>query len=90
MDRAVHGWVRGRVQGVAYRASLRREALSRGLAGWVRNRPDGSVEFFAQGESVRVQEILDWVRVGPTLARVTDVVTRDARFDPALTTFEVR
>ena len=90
LQRAVRGVVRGRVQGVAYRASLQREALARGLAGWVRNRPDGSVEFFTQGDSLRVQEILDWVRVGPTLARVTDVVMRDVPFDKGLTSFEVR
>jgi len=90
LQRAVRGVVRGRVQGVAYRASLRREALVRGSTGWVCNRPDGSVEFVVQGDSGAVQEILDWARTGPASARVTDVVTRETDFDPGLTHFEIR
>ena len=40
----VHLIVRGRVQGVFFRAATQREARRLGLTGWVRNRPDGSVE----------------------------------------------
>jgi acylphosphatase len=88
--RTVHGVVRGLVQGVAYRASFRREALKRGLAGWVRNQSDGSVEFVVQGESDRVREIVEWAHKGPTLARVASVVVGDADHNAGLTTFEIR
>jgi len=88
--RAVHAVVRGHVQGVAYRASLRREALARGLLGWVTNRGDGSVEFVVQGAAERVDDILEWARRGPALARVASVTTRDAAVDPDLTRFEIR
>jgi acylphosphatase len=42
--------VTGRVQGVWFRESCRREADSLGVAGWVRNRPDGAVEAAFEGE----------------------------------------
>jgi acylphosphatase len=88
--RAVRGVVRGRVQGVAYRASLRHEAIQRGLVGWVRNQLDGSVEFFLQGEPASLEEVLAWARSGPPLARVTGVDVSEATYDPALTRVEIR
>lgn len=88
--RTVRGFVSGRVQGVAYRASFKREASSLALAGWVRNRSDGTVEFLVQGSSDRVQQILRWAHRGPTLARVTDVTAVDVPTDASLTGFEVR
>ena len=88
--RAVKGLVRGRVQGVAYRASFRRVALARGLAGWVRNRPDGAVEFLVQGQADQVQEVLEWANRGPALARVADVDIQDVAYDLNLTRFEIR
>lgn len=71
--RRVRARVRGRVQGVAYRASTRHEAHRLGLAGWVRNLPDGSVELEAQGEPEVVAALLAWCHQGPGLARVTAV-----------------
>jgi acylphosphatase len=87
---AVTGAVRGRVQGVAYRASLRREAAVRGVVGWVRNRPDGSVQFFVQGDPTGVREILEWARIGPPFARVSGIATDAAEVDPVLAGFEIR
>ena len=43
----VHVIVRGRVQGVYFRASARDRARQLGLRGWVRNCTDGSVEILA-------------------------------------------
>ena len=45
----VRAVVAGRVQGVWFRESCRREAERLGVTGWVRNRADGSVEIEAQG-----------------------------------------
>lgn len=60
-----HMVVRGHVQGVFFRASLQRQALTRGVRGWVRNRADGSVEALLQGTEDAVNAILAWARVGP-------------------------
>lgn len=68
--------VRGRVQGVFFRASAQREARQLGLSGWVKNRNDGSVELVAEGEEDQVKDFLSWAQHGPTTARVDKVETR--------------
>lgn len=68
--------VRGRVQGVYFRASAQREARRLGLVGTVRNRPDGSVEIVAEGEETAIRELHGWAQKGPSVARVERVDTR--------------
>jgi acylphosphatase len=68
--------VRGRVQGVYFRAAAQREARRLGLSGWVRNRPDGSVEILAEGEEQAIRELYGWAQKGPSAARVERVDTR--------------
>jgi acylphosphatase len=68
--------VRGRVQGVYFRASTQREARRLGLGGWVRNRNDGSVEILAEGEEDAIRELYGWAQKGPSAARVDRVDTR--------------
>ena len=76
MAKQVHCVVRGRVQGVFFRASAQREAKRLGVTGWVRNLSDGSVEIVAEGEDERVRELLQWAQHGPSAARVDRVDTR--------------
>ncbi|HNA28907.1 MAG TPA: acylphosphatase [Thiobacillaceae bacterium] len=68
-----HLAITGLVQGVWYRESLREAADGLGVAGWVRNRLDGSVEAMIQGEERPVEQLIEWCRQGPPLARVLDV-----------------
>jgi acylphosphatase len=72
-DARARAVIRGRVQGVFFRAETRDRARSLGLSGWVRNVPDGSVEAVFEGERERIESILDWCRRGPGLAEVDDV-----------------
>jgi acylphosphatase len=65
--------VRGRVQGVFFRDTCRREARSRGVTGWVRNAEDGSVEAAFEGEPAAVEAMIDWSHRGPEGADVTAV-----------------
>jgi acylphosphatase len=65
--------VSGRVQGVWYRESCRREAASAGVSGWVRNTGDGDVEAVLEGDPIAVERVLGWMRIGPPLAVVTGV-----------------
>ena len=65
--------VRGRVQGVFFRDTCRREARSRGVSGWAANRADGSVEVVLEGEADAVDQMLAWCRTGPEEASVASV-----------------
>ena len=75
--RRAHVVVRGRVQGVWFRESARREAEALGLAGWVRNRSDGTVEAVLEGRAPAVERMLAWCAEGPPRARVDGVDIRD-------------
>ncbi len=66
--------VRGRVQGVRFRAATRSEALRLGLRGHARNLADGSVEVLAAGEEAAIAALQRWLQHGPPLARVDEVV----------------
>ena len=70
---ARHLLIRGRVQGVGFRYSLREEALRRGVTGWTRNLRDGTVEAVVQGDAGEVDRVIAWARRGPPSAQVTDV-----------------
>jgi acylphosphatase len=65
-----HATIRGRVQGVGYRAFVDHEARSRDLEGWVRNRRDGSVEALFAGPAETVAAVIAACRRGPSSARV--------------------
>jgi acylphosphatase len=68
-----HVTIRGRVQGVGYRAWVEYEATARHLEGWVRNRRDGSVEAVFAGAEDVVSAMIASCRRGPPLARVDAV-----------------
>jgi acylphosphatase len=69
----VHLVVRGRVQGVFFRASTQREAERLGTTGWVRNLPDGAVEIRAEGQEATLRQLVAWTHRGPDRARVDAV-----------------
>ncbi|MHB1144149.1 MAG: acylphosphatase [Thiobacillus sp.] len=70
--------IQGRVQGVWFRESMRREAERLGVTGWVRNAPDGSVGAVIQGPDAAVDALIAWARIGPPQARVERIVLTDA------------
>jgi acylphosphatase len=72
-----HVNVRGRVQGVGYRAWTEDEALARGLEGWVRNRVDGSVEALFVGPAEAVAAMVEACRQGPFGARISALDERE-------------
>lgn len=81
--------VHGRVQGVFFRDSCRREAEQRGVAGWVTNEADGSVTAYVEGDPAAVDALVLWCRTGPPRAHVTAVEVREAAAE-GLAGFEVR
>lgn len=71
--RCVQCLVRGRVQGVAFRAATLATAQRLQLTGWVRNRPDGAVETLVCGDAEALRSFREWLHQGPRYAIVTDV-----------------
>jgi acylphosphatase len=67
--------VRGRVQGVGFRAATLREARGLGLRGWVRNLPDGAVEVVAEGPRADLDALVAFLWRGPRGAHVSHVDT---------------
>jgi len=76
-DVIAHVIVRGKVQGVGYRAFVEDEAALRSLEGWVRNLRDGSVEAVFAGPSEEVEMVIEACRKGPWSAQVTGVERRE-------------
>jgi acylphosphatase len=66
--------IRGRVQGVGYRAFVEHRARQSGLSGWVRNRRDGSVEALFAGPEEIVADMIVACRRGPSSARADAVI----------------
>ena len=86
----LHIWVKGRVQGVGFRAHVAYTGQSIGLGGWVRNVGWDRVEAMAEGDRAALERFLEAVKAGPRGAQVdearADWETPTGEFD----TFEVR
>lgn len=81
--------VRGRVQGVGFRAFTRRNAMLLELRGEVANRSDGSVKAYIEGDKDRLQQMIHLLNEGPSLARVEDVAVTPVEPQGTHRTFEV-
>ncbi|WP_099597881.1 acylphosphatase [Reichenbachiella sp. 5M10] len=82
--------VKGKVQGVFFRASTYEVAERLGLTGWVMNRPDGSVEIEAHGDVADLAELVVWCGTGSEFSHVEEVVASDLLYEPSYDTFEIR
>ncbi|MFH0957679.1 MAG: acylphosphatase [Pseudomonadota bacterium] len=81
--------VRGRVQGVAFRAYARSAARKARVTGWVRNLPDGSVESVVEGSPEMVDDMLVWFRKGSPHSVVNDVRTYEEKPSGEFQDFEI-
>jgi len=72
-ERRLVAEVFGRVQGVGFRYFVRTAATRLGVTGWVKNDRDGSVRVEAEGPALRLNQLLEALRHGPSLASVHDV-----------------
>lgn len=77
-ERAVLVRIRGRVQGVSFRAFAQEEAQQRGIRGWVVNLPDGSVEAALHGPGAALGELVGRLRQGPPAAAVDGLDVQSA------------
>jgi acylphosphatase len=69
--------IKGKVQGVFYRASAKDVADLTGIKGWVRNLPDNNVEIIATASEELLQKFIKWCKQGPPRAKVEDVIVEE-------------
>lgn len=72
-----HYFITGKVQGVWFRDSTRKEAIKLGVTGWVRNLDDGRVEAMVCGSEQQLQALHAWLQHSPELAKVRDLSVAD-------------
>ena len=85
-----HVTIRGRVQGVWFRASTQEAALSNRVYGWVKNTLYGDVEAVFEGEENDVVRVIKWCHQGPSLANVIDMEVTDEKYSGEFSTFSIR
>ncbi|MEP7164354.1 MAG: acylphosphatase [Ferruginibacter sp.] len=69
-----HLLIKGKVQGVFYRASTKKAAITFSITGWVRNKENGDVEALATGTSIQLKKFVNWCRQGPAGAQVNELI----------------
>ncbi|HWI92263.1 MAG TPA: acylphosphatase [Flavisolibacter sp.] len=69
----VHLVISGKVQGVFFRATAKDVADEIGVTGWVKNTEEGDVEIKATGDHDQLQKLVDWCKIGPQRAIVTNI-----------------
>ena len=69
--------IKGKVQGVFYRATAKDIADLLGIKGWIRNLPDNNVEITATAAGDVLQKFIGWCKQGPPKARVEDVIIEE-------------
>jgi len=77
----VHLLIKGKVQGVFYRASAKAAAERLHITGWIKNTPEGYVEALACGEEEDLRQFVEWCRKGPQQAAVSDVIELEKQLE---------
>ncbi|MCK9606630.1 MAG: acylphosphatase [Methylomonas sp.] len=90
MSECLHIIVKGRVQGVYFRAYTQKQAVKLNLNGYARNLANGDVEIIARGEHADLQQLVAWCHKGPLLAKVSEVMVSDHDADQVFSEFEIR
>jgi len=87
---SLQAFVRGRVQGVFFRAFVESWAEELSITGYVRNRPGDIVEVVAEGEKPQLEKLVEHIKTGPPAARVDEVKINWAEYKGQFTRFRVR
>ena len=80
--KTVHVIVKGKVQGVFYRATAKEVADKMGIKGWVKNTRDGAVELLITGDEEIIATYIAWCRQGPPRAKVDEVKSEEKEVTP--------
>ncbi len=74
---AIHLVIKGKVQGVYFRASAMKKARILSITGWVKNMDDGAVEIIANGDAEALEQLKDWCYTGPPASVVHEIKITD-------------
>ena len=90
IQKRIHIFVTGRVQGVFFRQSTRVMAIKNHVNGWVRNLDDGRVEIVAEGETQNIDNLKNWCKTGPANSRVDEFEFSEEDFTNEFENFQVK
>ena len=90
IQKRIHIFITGRVQGVFFRQSTRVMAIKNNVTGWIRNLDDGRVEIVAEGEESNIDALIDWCKTGPANSRVDEFELVEENSTDEFKNFEVR
>ncbi len=90
VQKRIHIFVTGRVQGVFFRQSARVMAIKNNVNGWVSNLDDGRVEIVAEGEESNINNLVVWCKTGPANSRVDEFELFEEHSTNEFENFEVR
>jgi acylphosphatase len=78
----VHLLIKGKVQGVFYRATAKEMALKYGITGWIKNTAEGHVEAVCQGDADAIEQFILWCHEGSPRAKVQEVAVTEVSEEP--------
>ena len=89
MEKCVHVFFSGLVQGVGFRFTARSSANRYKIKGWVRNTNDGKVEIWAEGEKANIYDFLNELQQ-EFLRQITDTQAEDAEPSGEYKDFQIK
>lgn len=85
----IHLIIKGKVQGVFYRATAKEIAEEIGVTGWIKNTSEGNVELMATGTEEQLIYLIDWCKQGPPKSIVSDVMVTKKEKEEAFKGFQI-
>ncbi|MCK8827573.1 acylphosphatase [Natroniella acetigena] len=70
--KAIKANVKGRIQGVGYRASTHQKATRLGIKGYVKSTSGNELEVVAEGTEQKLEELVKFLEEGPSKAEVEE------------------
>lgn len=75
----IHLLIKGKVQGVFYRATAKKIADKLNLTGWIKNTKEGNVEAMVTGNKEQLEQFVNWCKKGTENAEVKEVIAGNKR-----------
>ncbi len=70
----VHLIIKGKVQGVFFRATAKEKANEYGILGWIKNTKDNNVEATITANADKLNKFINWCKTGPQKSSVSEVI----------------